>query len=366
MTDRSVAATGAAPYAQRIWKVSKALDRLSVLCEQHQRQIKHVEGLPEWRVPGEPAGLPSHEPERAPPFFAWYHERESVQPLTPRSAERKRDVLRNSTKEMMAQLAPVPKTEEVVNKADLAEEKCWGNVESATIDNCTLHQVPTGHSYPVLDEKNDAPPTPVGHHEAVVKGRARRDMDSDGGPGEKPSKKGLQPVRVYPRYVRVRQGSEIRYQCGVTVEPTQVLITASDWRLPREICVTSDLNAEIRTIQIYHKIHETYDDIYSSQTIIPSVFVSVLQKEATFLFAFGSGSNIAGQLGFGDRIDRAAFELRGRRVFAWGNGDDGRLGHGNLETCLEPTPIAALVDTARFTRGVSEKKVGSDFPMIPS
>ncbi|KAJ0398542.1 hypothetical protein ATCC90586_010353 [Pythium insidiosum] len=257
MTDRSVAATGAAPYAQRIWKVSKALDRLSVLCEQHQRQIKHVEGLPEWRVPGEPAGLPSHEPERAPPFFAWYHERESVQPLTPRSAERKRDVLRNSTKEMMAQLAPVPKTEEVVNKADLAEEKCWGNVESATIDNCTLHQVPTGHSYPVLDEKNDAPPTPVGHHEAVVKGRAR---------------------------------------CGVTVEPTQVLITASDWRLPREICVTSDLNAEIRTIQIYHKIHETYDDIYSSQTIIPSVFVS----------------------------------------------------------------------TARFTRGVSEKKVGSDFPMIPS
>ncbi|GLD96139.1 hypothetical protein PINS_up004817 [Pythium insidiosum] len=388
-------------------------------------------------------------------------------------------------------------------------------------------------------------------------------MEGDGSPAEKLPKKGSQPVRVYPRYVRVRQGSEIRYQvkllrpptrgkgvtihvcvvttkCGVTVEPTQVLITASDWRLPREICVTSDLNAEIRTIQIYHKIHETYDDIYSSQTIIPSVFVSVLQKEATFLFAFGcgldgrlgtsdeqnvnlptpfshrwlhpmqiacgrahcamidvnsnvfclgsndhaqlgqgdgnlessriplritsmgtasvlqvacganhtmcmtsdgklfswgdntygqlgqgaatakpygtpgriekvvnvrnlfcggnqsfvvtmdnnvlaAGSNIAGQLGFGDRVDRAAFErlpffrklasaslgsssrdnssstfvevelacglyhtlaVRGRRVYAWGNGDDGRLGHGNLETYLEPTPIAALVDVS--------------------
>lgn len=161
-------------------------------------------------------------------------------------------------------------------------------------------------------------------------------------------------VRVYPRYVRLRQGSEIRYnlklsrpiskvsfafrtfclllvfdlkrcyfvltscclqgkavtihvcvimnKCGVTANPQQIVVTASDWKLPREIVVTSETDSEIRTIQIHHKIYETYDDVYNSSTMIPSVFVSVLQKEATFLFSFGCG--LHGRLG-GSEEDNA-------------------------------------------------------------
>lgn len=329
----------------------------------------------------------------------------------------------------------------------------------------------------------------------------------------------------------------IMNKCGVTVSPQQINVTSSDWKLPREIVVASDVDSEIRTIQIHHKIYETYDELYNLSTVIPSVFVSVLQKEATFLFSFGCGlhgrlgsndeenanvptpfackwlhpvqiasgkahsaiidvysniycfglgvsgqlgqgdsnldssrmplrvptvgistilhvacgshhtmcmttegkvfawgdntcgqlglgfkspkprgiptrveklvnvqsivcggshsfivmvdnnvlacgSNIAGQLGLGDRKDRATFErvsffrklyapqanatgsssggatgdaelacglyhsmaLCGRRVYSWGNGDDGRLGHGNIETYLEPMLVSALND----------------------
>lgn len=90
----------------------------------------------------------------------------------------------------------------------------------------------------------------------------------------------------------------IMNKCGVSVSPTQLVVTASDWKLPREIVVTSDVDSEIRTIQIHHKIHETYDDVYNASTAIPSVFVSVLQKEATFLFVFGCG--LHGRLGSND------------------------------------------------------------------
>ncbi|TYZ59074.1 hypothetical protein PybrP1_007194 [[Pythium] brassicae (nom. inval.)] len=394
----------------------------------------------------------------------------------------------------------------------------------------------------------------------VVFERNMRSSSSSNGV-EFPKKRML--VRVSPRYVRLRQGSEIRYtlkltrpitkgkavtihvcvimnKSGVTVSPQQLVVTASDWKLPREVVVASDVDSEVRTVQIHHKIHETLDELYNANTAIPSVFVSVLQKEATFLFAFGcgldgrlggsdeananaptpfackwlhpvqiacgkahsaiidvysniycfglgasgqlgqgdssldasklplrvptvgastilhvacgshhtmcltaegkvfawgdnasgqlglgftcakprgtparveklanvrtivcggshsfvtlldnsvlaAGSNIAGQLGLGDRRDRAVFErvpffrklfappagigapaapsstaggdvelacglyhslaLCGKRVYSWGNGDDGRLGHGNVDTCLEPTLVAALSDT---------------------
>lgn len=90
----------------------------------------------------------------------------------------------------------------------------------------------------------------------------------------------------------------IMNKCGVTVSPQQISVTSSDWKLPREIVVTSEVDSEIRTIQIHHKIYETYDELYNSSTVIPSVFVSVLQKEATFLFSFGCG--LHGRLGSND------------------------------------------------------------------
>lgn len=90
----------------------------------------------------------------------------------------------------------------------------------------------------------------------------------------------------------------IMNKCGVTVSPQQINVTSSDWKLPREIVVASEVNSEIRTIQIHHKIYETYDELYNSSTVFPSVFVSVLQKEATFLFSFGCG--LHGRLGSND------------------------------------------------------------------
>lgn len=90
----------------------------------------------------------------------------------------------------------------------------------------------------------------------------------------------------------------IMNKCGVSVSPQQIVVTSSDWKLPREIVVTSEADSEIRTIQIHHKIHEMFDDLYNANTVIPSVFVSVLQKEATFLFSFGCG--LHGRLGSND------------------------------------------------------------------
>lgn len=379
--------------------------------------------------------------------------------------------------------------------------------------------------------------------------------------GDTESLMGKRPhlVRVTPRYVRLRRASEIRYRiklarapargavvtiqvcvitpkCGVVVQPAQLVVTASDWRSAREILITSALDAEIRTVQIHHKIQastsDSSDPLFTPGALLPSVFVSVLPQEAAFLFAFGcgrhgrlgtpddeknadvptpfackwlhpvqlacgaahtavvdvysnlycfgdgaqgqlgqgeshldpskipvrvpalgtisilqvacgrshtlcltvegkvfawgdntfgqlglgapkssrphgvparvdklvnakslfcgghhsfvvlqdqsvlaAGSNIAGQLGLGDRVDRIVFErivffrtlmaakdahsysdidlacgnyhslaLCGQRVYSWGNGDDGRLGHGvaKLESCIQPTPIAAF------------------------
>lgn len=198
-----------------------------------------------------------------------------------------------------------------------------------------------------------------------------------------PSSTKKQPplVRVHPRYVRLRQGSELRYhlkllkppnkgrgvtihvcvvntKCGISAQPSQVVISASDWRLPREVVITCDLEADIRTIQIYHKIHDSYDDVYSSSTIIPSVFVSVLQKEATFLFAFGCG--LQGRLGISEEESNAnlptPFACKwlhpvqlacGKahsaiidvysNIYCFGDNSNGQLGQGDAN--LEPSKL---------------------------
>ncbi|KAG2774799.1 hypothetical protein PC129_g7231 [Phytophthora cactorum] len=55
----------------RVFKVSKELNRLDLLCEQHRRQIGHREGLPDWERPNTPAGKASGRHGRTPAFFAW-------------------------------------------------------------------------------------------------------------------------------------------------------------------------------------------------------------------------------------------------------------------------------------------------------
>lgn len=63
----------AASYSvhQRIWKVSSTLDRLSLLCEQHKLQTKHVDGKLDWSIPSVAAGLPTRDHVHVPSNFAW-------------------------------------------------------------------------------------------------------------------------------------------------------------------------------------------------------------------------------------------------------------------------------------------------------
>jgi alpha-tubulin suppressor-like RCC1 family protein len=223
----------------------------------------------------------------------------------------------------------------------------------------------------------------------------------DDAPGvDKPSKKSAQLVRVHPRYVRLRQGGEFCYhvklmrppsrgkgvtvnvrvvnnKCGITVQPVQLVFTASDWRLPREVALTCDLEADIRTIQIYHKIHDNYDDMYSSNTIIPSVFVSVLQKEATFLFAFGCG--VHGRLGTNSEANanvptpfackwlhpvqiacgkaHSAIIDVYSNIYCFGDNGGGQLGQG--DTNLEPSKLPLRVPSVGMS-SILQVACGSD------
>lgn len=63
----------------RVFKVSKGLNRLDLLCEQHRRQIGHREGLPDWERPNTPAGKSSGRHGRTPAFFAWNEDSDSVE-----------------------------------------------------------------------------------------------------------------------------------------------------------------------------------------------------------------------------------------------------------------------------------------------
>ncbi|KAG7392917.1 hypothetical protein PHYPSEUDO_013405 [Phytophthora pseudosyringae] len=202
---------------------------------------------------------------------------------------------------------------------------------------------------------------------------------------EDPKKQQL--VRIYPKYVRLRQGSEIRYRLkltrppskgnmvtihvrvimnksGITASPTHLVVTSKDWRQTREITVTSTAESELRTFQIHHKIHETYDEVYNATALLPSLFVSVLQKEATFLFGFGCG--IDGRLGTnGDANTTAPTPFACRwlhplqlacgkahsaivdvysNLYCFGLGSSGQLGQGDdsLESSQEPMRVPQL------------------------
>ncbi|KAH7476511.1 hypothetical protein PRIC1_000521 [Phytophthora ramorum] len=205
---------------------------------------------------------------------------------------------------------------------------------------------------------------------------------------EDPRKQQL--VRIYPKYVRLRQGSEIRYRLkltrppskgkgvmihvrvimnkiGITASPTQLVVTSKDWRQTREITVASSQESELRTFQIHHKINETYDEVYNATALLPSLFVSVLQKEATFLFGFGCG--IDGRLGTnGDTNTTMPTPFSSRwlhplqlacgkahsaivdvysNLYCFGSGSNGQLGQGDaiLESSQEPMRVPHLTST---------------------
>ncbi|KAH7476510.1 hypothetical protein KRP22_000356 [Phytophthora ramorum] len=67
---------------QRVFKVSKALNRLDLLCGQHRRQMESREGLPDWEKPRTPAGKASKRYETTPAFFAWDEEPKQKQQST--------------------------------------------------------------------------------------------------------------------------------------------------------------------------------------------------------------------------------------------------------------------------------------------
>lgn len=213
---------------------------------------------------------------------------------------------------------------------------------------------------------------------------AGADRDSEPHTGKKP-----QLVRVTPRYVRLRRASEIRYRiklvrapargaavtiqvcvitpkCGVVVQPAQLVVTASDWRTAREILVTSALDAEIRTVQIHHKIQASTsgssDPFFTPGALLPSVFVSVLPQEAAFLFAFGCGRH--GRLGTPDDEKNAdvptPFACKWlhpvqlacgaahtavvdvySNLYCFGDGAQGQLGQGDAH--LDPSKIPVRV-----------------------
>lgn len=159
----------------------------------------------------------------------------------------------------------------------------------------------------------------------------------------------------------------IMNKIGITASPTQLVVTSKNWRQTREVTVTSSVDSELRTFQIHHKINETYDEVYNATALLPSLFVSVLQKEATFLFGFGCGND--GRLGTnGDSSITTPTPFSSRwlhplqlacgkahsaivdvysNLYCFGLGENGQLGQGedNLESSEEPVRILQLTST---------------------
>ncbi|KAG6972853.1 hypothetical protein JG688_00003782, partial [Phytophthora aleatoria] len=449
----------------RVFKVSKELNRLDLLCEQHRRQIGHREGLPDWERPNTPAGKASGRHGRTPAFFAWDEESEHrprptwqtetpqkvarTLHLTPTRGEREKDRQpaperspHENVGEDVLETATALPSEQVelegmdeasaieVDRDDRTSGKRFRSPAKPTtlwddLCNTYIHQSaassntntnPTSFSrkrmtnsaaerafggssvFPTVNTDTfgwpgsessgfNRRPVLTGSEAMNVANHAVREFlggrdeetkqseppmqsrqrsgesDRVAGtielPGEVPNAsttgsrtgnnrkskrrpastrfaslrgemstmeellgledpKKQQLVRIFPKYVRLRQGSEIRYRLkltrppskgkavtihvrvimnkiGITASPSHLVVTSKDWRQIREITVSSSADSELRTFQIHHKIHETYDEVYNATAQLPSLFVSVLQKEATFLFGFGCGIN--GRLG---------------------------------------------------------------------
>ncbi|KAG1699264.1 hypothetical protein DVH05_014181 [Phytophthora capsici] len=155
---------------------------------------------------------------------------------------------------------------------------------------------------------------------------------------------------------------------GISTSPSHLVVTSKDWRQTREITVTSSVDSELRTFQIHHKIHETYDEVYNDAASLPSLFVSVLQKEATFLFGFGCGlDGRIGTTGDSNTTTPTPFSCRwlhplqlscGKahsaivdvysNLYCFGLGSNGQLGQGDdcLESSQEPIRVPHLTSTS--------------------
>ncbi|KAF4039191.1 hypothetical protein GN244_ATG08621 [Phytophthora infestans] len=97
----------------RVFKVSKELNRLDLLCEQHRRQIGHRKGLPDWERPNTPAGKASGRRGRTPAFFAWNEESEHTprpawQPETPQKVARTLHLTPTRDRERDEDMQPAP------------------------------------------------------------------------------------------------------------------------------------------------------------------------------------------------------------------------------------------------------------------
>ncbi|KAG7392918.1 hypothetical protein PHYPSEUDO_013406 [Phytophthora pseudosyringae] len=97
----------------RMFKVSKGLNRLDVLCEQHRRQTDHREGLPDWERPQTPAGKASARHGRTPAFFAWSEDAEqrprpTWQTETPQKVARTLDLTPTRDRERDGDRQPAP------------------------------------------------------------------------------------------------------------------------------------------------------------------------------------------------------------------------------------------------------------------
>ncbi|CEG46153.1 uncharacterized protein PHALS_02572 [Plasmopara halstedii] len=156
MTDRLI--------HNRVFKVSKELNQVDVLCEQHRRHISNRQGLPNWNMPMTPAGKTSCHHERTPAFFAWNEEPE----------ERSRPTWQTDTPQKVARtlhLTPVKDRQPVAeNSPDLFREE--NAALKRRIDNLDEESAIEANSDSCLVEKEDLSPT----ERLVTKNPVREDI----------------------------------------------------------------------------------------------------------------------------------------------------------------------------------------------
>ncbi|KAL3660947.1 hypothetical protein V7S43_013962 [Phytophthora oleae] len=145
----------------RVFKVSKGLNRLDLLCEQHRRQIGHREGLPDWERPKTPAGKSSGRHGRTPAFFAWnegyeseHRPRNSWQTETPQKIARTLD-LTEEDRQPAPERSPSDDGLEVAPGQD--EDEGMGEDTAIEVDSDTEEKQPeiTGRSIAVSPIRED-------------------------------------------------------------------------------------------------------------------------------------------------------------------------------------------------------------------